>query len=125
MLIRRMVHHEIQNDADPALLGLARQPVKILERAVHGIDVFVVRDVIPKVDLRRRAAWRYPDCVYPQLLQVVEPGGDPLQVANTIMITVCKTPRINLVKHGMMPPLMAFRVDGLLRRRGRKKTNEK
>ena len=43
--------------------------VEIFQRAVHGVDVFVVGNVIAEVDLRRGIAGRDPDRIHSQTLR--------------------------------------------------------
>ena len=72
MLIGSMVHDKIKNDMNISLSGLAGQVVEVRQRSVHGIDIFIVGNVIAEVDLGRRKARRYPDCVYAQVFQIIE-----------------------------------------------------
>ncbi len=111
VLIRCMVWHKIQDDLDSVRLRFSNQPVEIRQRAVHRIDVFVVAHVVSKIDLRRREARRDPDGIDAKMLQVAELRGDPLQIADAIIIAVGETPRINLVENRVVPPLVAFRVN--------------
>src|SRR5207248_2642878 len=106
VLVGSVVHYKIKNDADTAHLRLALHAVKIFQRAVHGIDVLVVRDIVAKIHLWRREAGRDPDGVYAKLLQIIELGGDAVQIADSIVVTVRESARINFVEDGMLPPLM-------------------
>ena len=72
MLIGAVVHHEIENDAHIALLRSAHHLVEIAERAVHGINVFVIGHVVAEINLRRRKAGSYPDGVNAQAFQIIE-----------------------------------------------------
>src|SRR5258706_13191684 len=60
MLVRGMVHDEIQDDAHIVLLALRDHAVEIGERSIHGIDVLVVGDVVAEIHLRRRETWTDP-----------------------------------------------------------------
>src|SRR2546426_5238408 len=51
----RSIHHEIQNDLDPALPPFAHQTVEIPKRAVYRIDLLVIGHVIAKIHLRGRS----------------------------------------------------------------------
>src|SRR5579883_3124713 len=111
-----MVNHIIHDDADMALFGLLRETVKIRQGAVHGVDILVIRYVVAEIHLRRWVAWRNPDGVNTQVMQIVELGRNALQIADPVVVAVGKAARINFVEHRVLPPLMAFGVDRLLRK---------
>ncbi len=48
-------------------LRVALHLVEVGERAVHRVDVFVVRNVVAEVDLRRGETRRDPDGVHAEL----------------------------------------------------------
>lgn len=72
MLVRRVIGDEIEQDADATFVGFGEQAVEILQGAVHRVDVFVIRDVVAEVHLRRRKAWSDPDRIDADLFQIVE-----------------------------------------------------
>ena len=67
-----MVHHEIEDDVNTSFPGLSRQVVEVGQGAVHGIDIFVVGNVVTEIDLRRGEARRDPDRIYAQIFQVIQ-----------------------------------------------------
>jgi hypothetical protein len=67
--------------------------------------------------LRRREARRDPDGVDTEILQIVEFGGDAVEVANAIVVAVGKTSWIDFIEDGVLPPLVTFGVDRFLLRR--------
>jgi hypothetical protein len=89
-----------------ALVGLGDQVVEVLERAVLRVDVLVVGDVVAEVDLRRRIDGREPDGVDAESLQVVEPLGDAVQVADAVAVRILKTARVDLVDDCVLPPVL-------------------
>ena len=113
MLIRRVIHHEIHDDANAALLRFLLHAIKIGQRSVHGIDILVIGNVVAEINLRRRIAWRNPDGINAQTFQIIQFRRDAVEVANAIVVAVRETARIDLVKHRVLPPLMTFRIDGL------------
>src|ERR1700734_1475542 len=127
MLIRSMIRHKIHDDAHAMLLAIRHHAVEIGQRSVHRIDVFIISDVIAKIDLRRRIAGRNPDRVYSEVMQVLHLGSDAIQIADAIVIAVGKTARIDFIEDSMLPPLVAFGVDrlGLRTRRQSTETNQK
>src|SRR6266478_3990481 len=109
-----MVDDKIENDFDVALFPFGDEAIEIRERAVHGINVFVIGDVVAEVDLRRRKARRDPNGVDPKVFQVIELGGDALEIADAVVVAVSEAARIKLVEDGVLPPFTAFRVDLLM-----------
>src|ERR1035437_3968284 len=87
------------------LSGLGYQAVKVGQGAVLGVDILVIRDVVAEVHLRRGIAGSEPNGVDAQLLQVVQPRGNAVQVADAVAVRVLKTARIYLVDDGVLPPL--------------------
>ena len=54
MLIRGVVHDHIHDDADVSFLRFGDKLVEVREITVLGVDIFVVGDVVTKVNLGRR-----------------------------------------------------------------------
>ncbi len=104
MLVGGMVQHQIHDDADTALPRLFNQFLHVLQRAKHGVDVLIVRDVVTIVVLWGSAHRGEPDCVYPQSLQIVQLRDDPLQVSYAVPVAVREAAGIDLINHGAFPP---------------------
>jgi hypothetical protein len=77
MLIGCVIHHKVENDVDVPLLRLTRQEIKVGQRSVHGIDIFVIGNVVAEIDLRRREAGRNPDRIHAEIFQVIQLRSDP------------------------------------------------
>ena len=114
MLIGCVVHDEVEDHADPALLRFGDQAVEVGERAVHGIDLLVVGDVVAEVHLRRREAGGDPDRSNSEILQVVELRGDAVEISDAVTVAVGEAAGIDLVEDRMLPPLVGI---GRLRER--------
>ncbi len=108
VLVGGVVHHEVEDDPDAAAPCLGDQMIEIAEGAVHRIDVFVVGHVVAEVHLRGRKAGGDPDRVDAELLQVVELGGDAVEVTDAVAVAVGEAARIDLVEHRMLPPLVGI-----------------
>ena len=118
MLVGSVVDDEIEDDADAALLALGDEAIEIRERAVHGIDVFVVGDVVAEIDLRRRKARRDPDGVDPERVQIIELRSDPVQIANAVVVAVGEAARIEFIEDRGLPPRLPFGISFLFLRAG-------
>ena len=92
-------------------LALGNHAVEVVEISVHGIDVPVVGNVVSEIDLGRGIARSDPDGVDSEFMQVTHLGADAVEIADAVVIAIGKTARVNFVKYGVLPPLMAFRVD--------------
>ena len=112
MLVGRVVHHEIEDDPDVAFSSAGDQVIEIRERAVHRIDGVVIGNVVAEIHLRRREARGNPNGVHAELFQIIQVRGDAIQVADAVVVAIGKTAGINFIENGVLPPLMAFRIDG-------------
>ena len=101
-----MVHDEVQDDFDVPLLRFRYQAVEIGKRAVLGIDVAVIGNVIPKIDLRRGKARRDPDRVNTEPRKMVEVLRDAVQVAGSIVVGIAVAAGIDLVHNRVLPPVV-------------------
>ena len=67
-----VVEHHVQHDANAALMRLGNQRIKIVDRAVRGVDLGVVGNVVAVIDLRGNVERCYPEGINAELLQIVE-----------------------------------------------------
>ncbi len=107
MLVGGVVGDHVEDDADVALFGLGDQAVEVGEGSVLGIDVAVVGDVVAEVDLGGGVHGGEPDGVDAEVLQVVEPLGDAVEVADAVTVGVLEAAGVDLVDDGVLPPGVA------------------
>ena len=81
VVARRVVHDEVGDDAQPALVRGLDELADVLDRPVVGMDVVVVGDVVAAVAQRRLVHRQQPDAVDAEPLQVVELLDQPAEVA--------------------------------------------
>ena len=124
VLVRAVVHHKVQNDANVVLLSFRNHVVEIGQRPVHRIDVLVIGHIVAEVHLGRGEARADPDGINPKVVQIVHLRSDAIQVADPVVVTIRETTRIDFVKHRMLPPLMAFRIDRFRLGKGSGRTAE-
>ena len=98
MLVARVVHHQVQHDAQPATVRLRDEPVERCIAAEERIDRGVVADVVSDVAARRRVDRGEPQRVDTEVPQVVELGDDPGQVADPVAVAVGEAARVDLVR---------------------------
>ena len=77
---------------------------KLSQRAVHSVNVLVVRYVVAEIHLRRRETRRNPDRVDSQRSQIIEFRRDAIQISDPVAIAIHKAAWINFVKDGTLIP---------------------
>jgi len=87
--------------------------IEVGQRSVHGVDVFVIGNVVAEIYLRRRIAGSDPDRVHPQVVKVTHLRGDAVQIADPVVVAVGKTAGIDFIENGVLPPLVALRINRL------------
>lgn len=102
-----MVQHQIHHQLHAARMHLTEQPVKIIHRPEFLHNVTVITNIIAVVMVWRFINRTHPDDIDTQILQVIELGQNPAQIAYAVTIAVHKANRINLVHDAFFPP---FRV---------------
>jgi len=88
VLVRGVVHHEVDDDADAALARRVGELDEIAERAVGGIDAVIVGDVVTVVFARRALERHQPDCRDPEPVQIIEPPHQPLEIADAVGVGI-------------------------------------
>gem|GEM_PF-2622416 len=106
VFVRGVVDDEVHNELHPALVDGRQQRVEKLQRAERGVDVPVVADIVAGVVLRRRVDRRKPQHVDPQGREVVQPRGDPGEIADTVSVAVREAARPDLIDDALSPPLL-------------------
>ena len=104
VFIGSVVEHQVHDDADLTLPSLSDQFIHILKRPEHGINVLIIRNIIPIVILRRAVHRRDPHRVDPQVSQIVKPPYDPPDIPDAVPVRVLEALRINLVYDCVFPP---------------------
>ena len=109
-----VVRHQVEQHPQAPLGRLGDQPVQVGQGAELRVDAQVVRDVVAPVLVRRRHGGRQPDAVHAEPGQVVQMGGDPVEVPVPVVVGVLPGPDVDLVQGGSVPPagLGPWRVHG-------------
>ena len=104
MLIGAVIEHQVQNNGNVPFLRLIDQLLHILHGAKHRVHGAIIGNIISVIHLRRQTDRRQPDTVDAQLLQIVQPGNDTLQISHTVSGGILKTLRVDLVEYRVFPP---------------------
>src|SRR5262249_1149620 len=88
MLVRRMVHHQIDEHTDATLLGGVRELDKVTDRAVAWIDTVIVGYVISIIAVRRDLKRHQPDRCNSESMEIVQPAHQASKVTYAVPVGV-------------------------------------
>ena len=108
MLIRCMIGNEVQNDLELMVMGRIYETIEVGQISEQGINVGVIRDVIPKVCHWRSKNRGEPYGVYAQLHQVWQTTYYSLKIPYPIVIAVLKGAGVDLIDDPGLPPRRAI-----------------
>ncbi len=104
MVGRRVVHDEVGDHAQAALVRLLDEELEVVDRPVVRVDRIEVGDVVAAVAKRARVEGQQPDAVDADLLQVVELVGEPDEVAGAVVVPVEEPAQVDLVEDRGLEP---------------------
>ena len=110
VLVGGVVEHQLGDDPQAPTVGLLQEALERLEVAVARVDVAVVGDVVAVVAQRRRVEGQDPEGGDAELLEVVELGGEAVEVADAVAVGVAEGTHVQLVDDGVLVPVGAIRV---------------
>ncbi len=99
-----VVHHQVGDDPDAALVRRVEQRDEVLDRAELRQHLVEVADVVAAVAQRRVVERRQPQAVDAEPLQVVQLLDQPAQVALPVAVRVVERPDQHLVEDGALEP---------------------
>ena len=104
MPVGGVVDDQVEDHADAAALRLADELDEVARRSEPGGDVVVVGDVVAVVAQRTGVERRQPERVDAQAFEVVEPAGEPLEVAAAVAVAVHERLDGQAVDDGVLVP---------------------
>ena len=105
VLVTRVVHDEVDDHAEAALVRLVEELVEVLDGPDLREDVGVVGDVVAAVAQRRGEERRDPEAVDAQPGQVVELLDQALEVAGAVAVGVAERADHDLVEDRGLEPV--------------------
>ncbi len=105
VLVAGVVHDEVDDHAHAALVGGVHELHEVGEVAELGQDGGVVGDVVAAVAQGRLEEGRQPEAVDAEPLQIVELGGQALEVADAVAVAVLEGADEDLVEDGAFEPI--------------------
>jgi hypothetical protein len=85
-------------------MSLFEERHEVRQRAVGGIDLQVVGDVVSVVLQGGRIEREQPDRIDPQVLQVIELSRQPDEIPDAVPVAVGKSPDMEFVDDGVLVP---------------------
>lgn len=98
MLITGMIRDQIHHNAHAAFLTFRQQRVEIRHRSEIRMDVVIIADVITVIGIGGTIYRREPDQIHAQILQMIQPAQNALEIADSIMIGILERARPDLIK---------------------------
>ena len=110
VLVRRVVHDQVGDDPDAALVRLVDQRDEVPDVPVLGQHGHEVGDVVAAVAQRGLVDGQQPQAVDAEPLQVVQLRDQAAQVAGAVAVGILETPDEHLVEHRALVPLRVARL---------------
>ena len=104
MLVGGVIEHHFGEDADAAAMRLLQKVLEIAQRAIGGMDIVVVGDVVAVVAPGRREERQQPDGGDAQVLQVIELFGETAKVAHAVVVAVVEGAHVDFVDDRVLVP---------------------
>ncbi len=105
VLVAGVVHDEVDDHAHAALVGGVHELHEVGQVTELGQHGGVVGDVVAAVAQGRLEEGRQPEAVDAEPLQIVELGGQALEVADAVAVAVLEGADEDLVEDGALEPL--------------------
>ena len=104
MLVGGVIDDQLGDDLQPAAVRLRDELAEVLQRAVVGVHVGVVGDVVAIVAHRRRIERQQPERVDAELLDVVEALRQASEVADAVAVGVVERLDVHLIDDRVLVP---------------------
>src|SRR4029453_7704028 len=102
--IQRVIQDKLDDLPQTALVRVVEECLEILQRAVVGMDVGVIRDVIPIVAKRRWKHGLEPKATPPGRFNIGELRREAGEVTHAVGVAVEKRLHMELVEDGILVP---------------------
>ncbi len=99
-----MIDYQVHDDFDILFMSLRKQFVEILHRAEFVHDCLIIADIVAVVVIWGLVDGGKPDNVDAKIAQIIQTGGNSLQIADTVSVAVHETAGINLINDRFLPP---------------------
>src|SRR3954447_14215761 len=107
MPVGGVVDDEVDQDPDAAAPGLVDELDEVAQGPVARVDAVEVGDVVAVVAGRARLGGGQPHRVDAEAVEVVEPAGEPCEVAAAVAVVVEEGLDVDAVDDGILEPEVA------------------
>ena len=104
VLIAGVVDDQFRDDPQTARVRFLQEGLKIVQRAVAGVDIVIVRDVVAVVAQRTGIEGQQPDRRDAETLQIVELADESAEVADAIPVAVGERLDVGLIDDRVFVP---------------------
>ncbi len=104
VLVGGVVDDQLDHDLHVALVGGVEELLEVVERAVGGVDVDVVGDVVAVVAQGRGEEGQEPEAGDAEVLEVVEAGDQAGEVADAVAVGVLEGADVQLIDDRVFVP---------------------
>ena len=104
VLVGGVVDHQLGNDTDAAPMRLVHEFSKIAQRAIVGMHIPVVGDVVAVVTHRRGVEGQQPDGVDAEVLHVVELFEQAAKIPAAVVVGISKGLDVQLIDNRVLVP---------------------
>ena len=104
MLVGGVIQHHLGDDAHAAAMRLLQKVLKIAQRAVGGMDVVVVGDIVAVVAPGERKEGQQPDGGDAQVLQVIQFLGEAAEIAHAVVVAVVERADVDFIDDRVFVP---------------------
>ena len=104
VLVGGVVDNKLRDHPKTARMRRGDEPAHVLDRAVFGMHVEVVGDVVAVVAPWRRIEGQEPDRGRAQLGDVVELLGQPAQVTDAVVVRIEERLHVHLIEDRILVP---------------------
>jgi hypothetical protein len=111
MLIGRVVDDKFGDHPESKPMRLAKHHAKVIQCAELRVDILIIGDVVAVVLQRRRIKGHQPDGVDAQITNVIELRGEPLEVADAVVVGIEERFDVHLVDDGVFVPKWVLRIE--------------
>src|SRR5438094_182278 len=100
-----VVHHQIGDDAQAAIVRGVEEFLEVLHGAVRRKDAVEVGDVVAVVTQRRGIHRQDPQAVDAEVVQIVELAGEPREVTDAVAVGVHEGLHVHFVENRVLVPV--------------------
>src|SRR5207249_7553237 len=104
MLVRGVVHYQIDQNTNATLFCAVGKFDEIAERTIPRIDIVIVGDVVAIVPARRSLKRHQPNRGHAQSMQIIEAAHQSLEIAGPVAVSVHVSSDRQAVDHGVLVP---------------------